>query len=144
MLCLAAYGAQTGSDPTTPKDNLWLGVALLVVVIITAIFAYYQESKAGKIMESFKKLVNRSIHLDGGNERSFRPHKKLSHCEMDRKSNWAQMNWSLVILSLLRSEIKHPQVRTARGMRRMFPIDSIRYSSIIVAKFQSRQFVFDW
>ncbi|CAF0779597.1 unnamed protein product [Rotaria sp. Silwood1] len=57
ILCLIAYGAQVGSDPTTPKDNLWLGIALLVVVIITAIFAYYQESKAGKIMESFKKMV---------------------------------------------------------------------------------------
>ncbi len=54
---MIAYGVQTASDPTTPKDNLWLGVALLVVVIITAVFAYYQEAKAGKIMESFKKMV---------------------------------------------------------------------------------------
>ena len=45
---MIAYGAQTASDPTTPKDNLWLGIALLIVVIITAVFAYYQESKAGK------------------------------------------------------------------------------------------------
>lgn len=57
ILCLIAYGAQTADDPSTPKDNLWLGIALLIVVIITAIFAYYQESKAGKIMESFKKMV---------------------------------------------------------------------------------------
>ncbi len=57
ILCLIAYGVQVGSDPTTPKDNLWLGIALLVVVCITAIFAYYQEAKAGKIMESFKKMV---------------------------------------------------------------------------------------
>ncbi|CAF1372715.1 unnamed protein product [Adineta ricciae] len=57
ILCLIAYGVQVGTDPTTPKDNLWLGIALIVVVFITAIFAYYQESKAGKIMESFKKMV---------------------------------------------------------------------------------------
>ncbi|CAF3630211.1 unnamed protein product [Rotaria sordida] len=57
ILCLIAYGVAVGSDPETPKDNLWLGIALLVVVIITAVFAYYQESKAGKIMESFKKMV---------------------------------------------------------------------------------------
>ncbi|CAF3662755.1 unnamed protein product [Rotaria socialis] len=57
VLCLAAYAAQVGSDPTTPKDNLWLGIALIVVVVITAVFAYYQETKAGKIMESFKKMV---------------------------------------------------------------------------------------
>ncbi len=54
---MIAYGAQVGSDPTTPKDNLWLGIALIIVVFITAIFAYYQEAKAGKIMESFKKMV---------------------------------------------------------------------------------------
>jgi magnesium-transporting ATPase (P-type) len=57
ILCLIAYGIAVGQDPTTPKDNLWLGIALLVVVVITAVFAYYQESKAGKIMESFKKMV---------------------------------------------------------------------------------------
>lgn len=61
ILCLVAYGAQVGSDPTTPKDNLWLGIALLLVVIITAVFAYYQESKAGKIMDSFKKMVIPSV-----------------------------------------------------------------------------------
>jgi magnesium-transporting ATPase (P-type) len=60
---LIAYGAQTASDPTTPKDNLWLGIALLIVVIITAVFAYYQESKAGKIMESFKKMVSNKISI---------------------------------------------------------------------------------
>jgi hypothetical protein len=54
---LIAYGVSVGTDPTTPKDNLWLGIALLVVVFITATFAYYQEAKAGKIMESFKKMV---------------------------------------------------------------------------------------
>jgi hypothetical protein len=54
---LIAYGVSVGTDPTTPRDNLWLGIALLVVVFITAIFAYYQEAKAGKIMESFKKMV---------------------------------------------------------------------------------------
>ncbi len=54
---MVAYGVQVSSEPTTPKDNLWLGIALVLVVVITAVFAYYQESKAGKIMESFKKMV---------------------------------------------------------------------------------------
>ncbi|CAF1259823.1 unnamed protein product, partial [Didymodactylos carnosus] len=57
VLCLLAYIIQVVSDPTTPKDNLYLGVALIIVVVITAIFAYYQEAKAGKIMDSFKKMV---------------------------------------------------------------------------------------
>lgn len=63
ILCLIAYGAQVSEDATTPKDNLWLGIALLFVVIITAIFAYYQESKAGKIMDSFKKMVILSLRI---------------------------------------------------------------------------------
>ncbi|CAF0832605.1 unnamed protein product [Adineta steineri] len=63
ILCLIAYGVQVGTDPTTPKDNLWLGIALIVVVVITAVFAYYQESKAGKIMESFKKMVPQQANV---------------------------------------------------------------------------------
>ena len=42
-------------DPV--EDNLYLGVVLATVVIITGVFQYYQESKSSKIMESFKNLV---------------------------------------------------------------------------------------
>jgi len=41
----------------TTDDNLYLGIVLSVVVIVTAIFSYYQESKSSKIMESFKNMV---------------------------------------------------------------------------------------
>merc|ERR1719288_470035 len=40
-----------------PDDNLYLGIVLTAVVIVTGIFSYYQESKSAKIMESFKNLV---------------------------------------------------------------------------------------
>merc|ERR1719220_3317836 len=40
-----------------PDDNLYLGIVLTGVVVITGIFSYYQESKSDKIMESFKNLV---------------------------------------------------------------------------------------
>merc|ERR1719483_809374 len=40
-----------------PDDNLYLGVVLTVVVTVTGIFSYYQESKSAAIMESFKNLV---------------------------------------------------------------------------------------
>jgi sodium/potassium-transporting ATPase subunit alpha len=36
---------------------LYLGVVLTVVVVVTGVFSYYQESKSSKIMESFKNLV---------------------------------------------------------------------------------------
>jgi len=57
FLCFFAYGIQsyTGEDPA--PDNLYLGIVLAAVVIITGIFSYYQESKSSAIMESFKNMV---------------------------------------------------------------------------------------
>lgn len=37
--------------------QLYLGIVLVVVVVVTGVFSYYQESKSSKIMESFKSLV---------------------------------------------------------------------------------------
>lgn len=37
--------------------QLYLGVVLSAVVIITGCFSYYQEAKSSKIMDSFKNLV---------------------------------------------------------------------------------------
>ena len=51
-LCFIAYGIDQ-SDPT----NLYLGVVLFLVVIISATFGYYTEAKADAVMEGFKKLV---------------------------------------------------------------------------------------
>lgn len=36
---------------------MYLGIVLTVVVVVTGVFSYYQESKSSKIMESFKNLV---------------------------------------------------------------------------------------
>ena len=37
--------------------QLYLGIVLTAVVVVTGIFSYYQESKSNKIMESFKNMV---------------------------------------------------------------------------------------
>lgn len=37
--------------------QLYLGIVLAAVVIVTGIFSYYQESKSSRIMESFKNMV---------------------------------------------------------------------------------------
>lgn len=39
------------------SPQLYLGIVLAAVVIITGCFSYYQEAKSSKIMESFKNLV---------------------------------------------------------------------------------------
>lgn len=39
------------------SPQLYLGIVLSAVVIITGCFSYFQEAKSSKIMESFKNMV---------------------------------------------------------------------------------------
>merc|ERR1719367_1209174 len=57
ILCFIAYSIQASAFEEPPDDNLYLGIVLTAVVVITGIFSYYQESKSSKIMESFKNMV---------------------------------------------------------------------------------------
>merc|ERR1712214_170376 len=57
VLCFIAYSIQATTMEQPPDDNLYLGVVLTAVVVVTGIFSYYQESKSSSIMESFKNLV---------------------------------------------------------------------------------------
>uniref|UniRef100_A0A914Z0M7 Sodium/potassium-transporting ATPase subunit alpha n=1 Tax=Panagrolaimus superbus TaxID=310955 RepID=A0A914Z0M7_9BILA len=57
ILCYIAYAVDYFSMEHPSKDNLYLGIVLMSVVIITGCFQYYQENKSSKIMESFKNMV---------------------------------------------------------------------------------------
>ncbi|KAI1701468.1 e1-E2 ATPase domain-containing protein [Ditylenchus destructor] len=57
FLCYVAFAVDYFSMEYPSKDNLWLGIVLMSVVVITGCFQYYQESKSSKIMESFKNMV---------------------------------------------------------------------------------------
>ncbi|XP_056287553.1 sodium/potassium-transporting ATPase subunit alpha-1 isoform X1 [Pseudoliparis swirei] len=57
VLCFLAYGIQAAMEDEPANDNLYLGVVLSAVVIITGCFSYYQEAKSSKIMDSFKNMV---------------------------------------------------------------------------------------
>jgi len=57
ILCFVAYSIQASAYEEPPDDNLYLGVVLTAVVVVTGVFSYYQESKSAKIMDSFKNLV---------------------------------------------------------------------------------------
>merc|ERR1712226_1062815 len=57
ILCYIAYTIQATNQEEPPDDNLYLGVVLTAVVVVTGVFSYYQESKSSKIMDSFKNLV---------------------------------------------------------------------------------------
>uniref|UniRef100_G1TE72 Sodium/potassium-transporting ATPase subunit alpha n=1 Tax=Oryctolagus cuniculus TaxID=9986 RepID=G1TE72_RABIT len=67
ILCFVAYGIQLYFNEDPSKDNLYLGIVLAAVVIITGCFSYYQEAKSSKIMESFKNMVpQRALVIRGG------------------------------------------------------------------------------
>ncbi|XP_010886547.2 sodium/potassium-transporting ATPase subunit alpha-1 [Esox lucius] len=57
VLCFIAYVIQFASEQEPASDNLYLGIVLAVVVMITGCFSYFQEAKSSKIMDSFKNLV---------------------------------------------------------------------------------------
>jgi len=78
VLCFFAYGVDAATSEEVTNDNvthfnstlryvsgigvfshfqLYLGVVLAAVVIITGCFQYYQEAKSSRIMESFKDMV---------------------------------------------------------------------------------------
>jgi sodium/potassium-transporting ATPase subunit alpha len=57
ILCFVAYTIEASNNANAMKDNLYLGIVLASVVIITGIFSYFQERKASNIMDSFKNLV---------------------------------------------------------------------------------------
>merc|ERR1711962_1947926 len=67
VLCYFAYGIRAARDSDPSEDDLFLGIVLTAVVIITGCFSYYQEAKSSKIMESFKKMVPQeaTVRRDG-------------------------------------------------------------------------------
>ncbi|KAK4025784.1 hypothetical protein OUZ56_014831 [Daphnia magna] len=57
ILCFVAYSIEVSTEEDVLGDNLYLGIVLTAVVVVTGVFSYYQESKSNKIMESFKNMV---------------------------------------------------------------------------------------
>ncbi|XP_033758768.1 sodium/potassium-transporting ATPase subunit alpha-like isoform X1 [Pecten maximus] len=57
ILCFIAYSIQASQYDDPPGDNLYLGIVLTGVVVVTGCFSYYQEAKSSKIMDSFKSMV---------------------------------------------------------------------------------------
>jgi sodium/potassium-transporting ATPase subunit alpha len=56
VLCFFAYTLEEVTS-SAPKDYLYLGTVLAVVVCVTGLFSYYQEAKSARIMKSFSKMV---------------------------------------------------------------------------------------
>ncbi|KAL6481400.1 hypothetical protein MHYP_G00094800 [Metynnis hypsauchen] len=71
FLCFLAFAIQFTTETEPENDNLYLGVVLAAVVLITGCFSYYQEAKSSKIMDSFKNLVpHQALVIRDGEKRS--------------------------------------------------------------------------
>ncbi|MBV96686.1 Potassium-transporting ATPase alpha chain 2, partial [Eschrichtius robustus] len=57
ILCWIAYGIQYSNDKSSSLDSVYLGSVLALVVILTGVFAYYQEAKSTNIMASFHQMI---------------------------------------------------------------------------------------
>lgn len=66
LLLFIVTTARTGNYHLQ-EDNLYLGIILFLVVLVTSCFSYYQEAKSAFIMKGFLKLVpqNATVVRDG-------------------------------------------------------------------------------
>lgn len=62
VLCFIGYALEPEA-----RDNLYLGIVLALVVVITAVFSFFQEFKSEKTMEKFKNFLppKSVVHRDG-------------------------------------------------------------------------------
>ncbi|XP_072467750.1 potassium-transporting ATPase alpha chain 2 [Notamacropus eugenii] len=77
VLCWIAYGIQLSQDKSASMNNVFLGVVLALVVILTGIFAYYQEAKSTNIIASFSKMIPRQALVIRDGEKKEIPAEQL-------------------------------------------------------------------
>jgi len=68
VLCLIVYGVEKANfGDEASDDNMYLGIALAVVTVISSAFTFYEEQKSNRIMESFKKMMPQysNVRRDG-------------------------------------------------------------------------------
>ena len=73
FLCFFAYGITAATYEDVPGDNLWLGIALTIVVVLTGCFSYFQEAKSSRIMDSFKNMVpQQAVAIRNGEKKTIK------------------------------------------------------------------------
>ncbi|XP_069859241.1 potassium-transporting ATPase alpha chain 2 isoform X2 [Dipodomys merriami] len=76
ILCWIAYGIQSLNNAAS-LDNVYLGAILVLVVILTGVFAYYQEAKSTNIMASFSKMIPQQALVIRDSEKKIIPAEQL-------------------------------------------------------------------
>ncbi|XP_034937054.1 sodium/potassium-transporting ATPase subunit alpha-like [Chelonus insularis] len=57
FLCFGSYIIEVHTHTDASQDHLWLGVVLIVLIMVTGMFSYYQQAKSSKIMQSFNDML---------------------------------------------------------------------------------------
>jgi len=57
IICFAAYGWRGSGSERSNDDNLYLGIALVVAIVVTGLFSYFQRRKTAIIMKKFEHLI---------------------------------------------------------------------------------------
>eukprot|EP01094_Clydonella_sp_ATCC50884_P006833 TRINITY_DN16016_c0_g1_i1.p1 TRINITY_DN16016_c0_g1~~TRINITY_DN16016_c0_g1_i1.p1 ORF type:complete len:993 (-),score=365.00 TRINITY_DN16016_c0_g1_i1:185-3163(-) len=66
FLCLVGFALQPAG-----QENLYLGMVLIIVVTVTAVFSYSQDAKAAAVMEGFKDMTPQmALVTRGGKEQT--------------------------------------------------------------------------
>ncbi|CAF3236649.1 unnamed protein product, partial [Rotaria sp. Silwood2] len=82
FLCFIAHFLELYTSEDPQYDNMYLGIALASVIIITGFFSYHQQAKSSKIMESFKYL--QACVVRHGKSRNINPEKIVIGVEIHR------------------------------------------------------------
>lgn len=69
VLCFVAYSIQASTSEEPADDNLYLGIVLSAVVIVTGIFSYYQVSVDGIFDTGRLRLLKTILSLRKGIEK---------------------------------------------------------------------------
>lgn len=57
ILCFGNYFLELKTYGEASKYHLWLGLVLILLILVTGMFSYYQDSKSSRIMDSFLQMV---------------------------------------------------------------------------------------
>nr|XP_021510721.1 potassium-transporting ATPase alpha chain 2 [Meriones unguiculatus] len=76
ILCWIAYVIQYVNNSAS-LDSVYLGAILVLVVVLTGIFAYYQEAKSTNIMASFSKMIPQQALVIRDSEKKIIPAEQL-------------------------------------------------------------------
>ncbi|XP_053419919.1 potassium-transporting ATPase alpha chain 2 isoform X2 [Nycticebus coucang] len=77
FLCYIAFGIQYSNNTSSSLDSVYLGSVLILVVILTGVFAYYQEAKSTNIMSSFSKMIPQQALVIRDSEKKVIPAEQL-------------------------------------------------------------------